>query len=85
MMLIEVLGTGCSKCRKLTENVTRATEELGIECQIEKVTEIAEIVAHGVMMTPALVVDGRVEAVGSVLDVAALKRLLERDASGGAS
>lgn len=85
MMRIEVLGTGCPKCRKLTENVTRAAQELGIECEIEKVTELAEIVAHGVMMTPALVVDGRVEAVGSVLDVAALKRVLERDTGGGAS
>jgi len=85
MMRIEVLGTGCPKCRKLTENVTRAADELGLECEIAKVTEIADIVQRGVMMTPALVVDGRVESVGSVPDVAALKRVLERDAGGGAS
>ena len=85
MMRIEVLGTGCPKCRKLTENVTRAAQELGLECEVAKVTQIADIVARGVMMTPALVVDGQVETVGSVLDVAALKQLLERSAARGAS
>ena len=80
MLKIEVLGTGCAKCRKLTENVERAARELGLSCQIEKVTQISAIVERGVMMTPALAIDGRVESVGSVLDVAALKRLLERHA-----
>ena len=77
MMRIEVLGTGCPKCRKLTENVTRAAQELGLECEVAKVTEIADIVARGVMMTPALVVDGEVKLMGKAANAKHVKDLLQ--------
>ncbi len=66
MKKIQILGTGCPKCKKLAENVEAAANELGIEFEIEKVTDINEIMKFGVMMTPALVVDGDVKVVGKV-------------------
>jgi len=66
MKKIQILGTGCPKCKKLTENAEAAAKELGIEFEIEKVTNINEIMKFGVMMTPALVVDGDVKVVGKV-------------------
>lgn len=75
-MRIEVLGTGCPKCRMLTLNVERAVAELGLEAEVVKVTDISEIVAHGVMLTPALMVDGNVKLVGRVATVEELKALL---------
>ena len=66
MKKIQILGTGCPKCKKLAENVETAAKELGIEFEIEKVTGINEIMKFGVMMTPALAVDGEVKAVGKV-------------------
>jgi small redox-active disulfide protein 2 len=75
-MRIEVLGTGCPKCKALTLNVERAVAALGLEAEVVKVTDISEIVAHGVMLTPALVVDGNVKLVGKVATVEELKALL---------
>ena len=66
MKKIQILGTGCPKCKKLAENAEKAAKQLGIEHQIEKVTDINEIMKFGVMMTPALVVDGQVKSVGKV-------------------
>ena len=66
MKQIKILGTGCPKCEKLAEVVKRAAESSGIEFTLEKVTDIQEIMKYGVMMTPALVVDGAVKAVGKV-------------------
>ncbi len=66
MKKIQILGTGCPKCKKLAENAEAAAKELGIEFEIEKVTDINEIMKFGVMMTPALVVDGEVKVVGKV-------------------
>jgi small redox-active disulfide protein 2 len=66
MKKIQILGTGCPKCKKLAENAEAAVKELGIEFEIEKVTDINEIMKFGVMMTPALVVDGDVKVVGKV-------------------
>ncbi|MBU8869389.1 MAG: TM0996/MTH895 family glutaredoxin-like protein [Gemmatimonadales bacterium] len=76
MKQIAILGTGCPKCHKLAENTALAVEALGLDCEIKKVTEVAEIMAFGVMMTPALAVDGEVLAVGKVPDVEELKALL---------
>jgi small redox-active disulfide protein 2 len=76
MKKFQILGTGCPKCRKLTENVEAAAKALGIECEIEKVTDINEIMAFGVMMTPALAVDGVVKVVGKVPNPEAIKPLL---------
>jgi small redox-active disulfide protein 2 len=76
MKKIQILGTGCPKCRKLTENAEVAAKQLGIEYQIEKVTQINEIMKFGVMMTPALVVDGEVKVCGKVPSPDEIKKLL---------
>ena len=60
-MEIKILGTGCPKCHKLEAETRRAMAELGLEGQPEKVTQVAEIMKYGVMITPALVVDGKVK------------------------
>ncbi|OGV75476.1 MAG: redox-active disulfide protein 2 [Lentisphaerae bacterium RIFOXYB12_FULL_65_16] len=66
MKKLQILGTGCPKCKKLAENAEAAAKALGIEYTIEKVTDINKIMAFGVMMTPALAVDGQVKVVGKV-------------------
>ena len=76
MKKLQILGSGCSQCKKLTEQVERAAKELGIEHQIEKITDIKEIVAFGVMMTPALAVDGQIKVAGNIPSVEELKRLI---------
>ncbi len=76
MKKIQVLGTSCPKCRKLTENAEAAVKQLGIECEVSKVSDINEIMKFGVMMTPALAVDGNVKAVGKVLSPEQIKHLL---------
>jgi len=76
MKTIHVLGTGCPKCKKLAEEVEKAAKELNIEYKIEKVTGIDEIMSYGVMMTPALVVDGEVKAAGKVPSNDELKKYL---------
>jgi small redox-active disulfide protein 2 len=76
MKRLQILGTGCPKCKKLTENAEAAAKALGIEYSIEKVTDINDIMKFGVMMTPALVVDGVVKVVGRVPDVDAVKTML---------
>lgn len=75
-MIIKILGSGCSKCQALTENTRKALADAGREAEILKVTDFAEIAAHGVMSTPALVVDGKVVSVGKVLSPADIGRLL---------
>ncbi len=76
MKKIQVLGTGCPKCRQLYEATERAAAELGIECELQKVTDVNDILAFGVMMTPALVVDGAVKVVGKVPPQEELKNYL---------
>lgn len=66
-MKIQILGTGCPKCKQLTANAEQAVKETGVEAEIEKVDNIAEIMKFGVMSTPALVVDGEVKSAGRVL------------------
>jgi small redox-active disulfide protein 2 len=73
---LQILGTGCSKCKRLTEQVEQAANELGIEHQIEKVTDIEQIISFGVMMTPALAVDGQVKVAGNIPSIEELKRLI---------
>ena len=75
-MKIEILGTGCPKCEALMNNVETAVRELGVDAEISKVTDIVEIANRGVMMTPALSVDGDVKLVGKLATVAELKTLL---------
>jgi small redox-active disulfide protein 2 len=76
MKKIQILGVGCPKCKKLAKNAEAAIKELGIECEIEKVTQINEIMALGVMITPALAIDGQVKVTGKVVDVSAIKKML---------
>lgn len=76
MKRIQILGTGCPKCKKLAENAETAAKELCIEYDIEKVTDINEMMKFGVMITPALVVDGQVKVVGKVPSPDEIKRLL---------
>jgi len=76
MKKIQILGTGCPKCKKLAENAETAAKDLGIEYDIEKVTNINEIMGFGVMMTPALAVDGEVKVVGKVASPDEIKAML---------
>jgi small redox-active disulfide protein 2 len=76
MTRIQVLGPGCQKCRVLAERVTQAVHELGIECEIEKVSDINRIIEFGIMSTPALAVDGTVKVSGHVPSVERIKEML---------
>ncbi len=77
MKKIQILGTGCPKCTKLSENAENAARELGIEYEIEKVTDITDIMNFGVMMTPALAVDDEVRVVGKVASVEEIKIMIQ--------
>lgn len=76
MKKLQILGTGCPKCKKLAENTEAAAKAMGIEYELVKVTDINEIMKFGVMMTPALAVDGQVKVVGKVPDPEAIKSML---------
>ena len=82
MKEIKVLGTGCPKCKKLAENAEAAAKELGIDVELEKVTDINQIMGFGVMMTPALVVDGDVKSAGKVPSVENIKEIPYMDKQG---
>ena len=76
MKLLQVLGPGCPKCKRLAANAEAAAQALGIDYQLEKVAEINDIMKFGVMVTPALVVDGEVKAAGKVPDAEAIQKML---------
>ncbi|MDN5279483.1 MAG: hypothetical protein PWR01_3448 [Clostridiales bacterium] len=76
-MKIQILGTGCPSCLKLADNAKQAAEEAGVECEIVKVTDINEITAFGVMMTPALAIDGQVKIMGKVASAEEIKKILK--------
>lgn len=76
MKTLQILGTGCAKCQKLAEQTETAARTLGLDYRIEKVTELTQIMKYGVMMTPALVVDGQVKVVGKVPSVDEIMTLL---------
>ncbi len=76
MKKLQILGTGCPKCEKLAKNAEAAAREMGIEYEVEKVTNIIEITKFGVMITPALVVNGQVKATGRVLLPQEIKQIL---------
>ena len=75
-MKIQILGTGCPKCKKLSENAEAAAKNAGVNCELEKVTDINEIMKYGVMMTPALAVDGEVKITGKVPSPAEIEKML---------
>jgi small redox-active disulfide protein 2 len=76
MKQIQILGTGCPKCKKLAENAEAAAKDLGIEYTLEKVTKINEIMKFGVMLTPALAIDGQVKSIGKVVSPDEIKKML---------
>lgn len=76
MKKIQILGTGCPKCRKLAANAEAAAKELGIEYELEKVTQINEIMKFGVMVTPVLAIDGQVKVTGKVASTDEIKEML---------
>lgn len=77
MKKIQILGTGCPKCQKLTENARAAADQLGVEYEIEKITDLSEITKFGVMITPALAVDGQVKVAGKLLSAEDIKPLIK--------
>ncbi len=76
MMKIQILGTGCMKCEKLEANAKEAIKEKGGVYEIEKISDIRKIMDFGVMLTPALAIDGQVKSVGKVLSAEEIKELL---------
>ena len=76
MKKLQILGTGCPKCKKLAENAEAAAKALGIDYELQKVTDINEIMKFGVMITPALAVDGEVKVAGKVPEPEAIEDLL---------
>ncbi len=76
MIRIQVLGPGCAKCKVLYEHADQAAKELGLEYEIEKVSDISTIMGYGVMTTPALVVDGEIKLAGRAPSVEQLKAVL---------
>jgi small redox-active disulfide protein 2 len=76
MKKIQILGTGCAKCQKLTENAREAAEGLGIAFEMEKVTNINDIMKFGVMTTPGLAVDGKVVSAGKLLSPEEIRKFL---------
>jgi small redox-active disulfide protein 2 len=75
-MKIEILGTGCPKCKKLFEAVQTAVNEMNIDAEIIKITQIKEIINYGVMTTPALAIDGKVVIAGKLPSIDEIKKLI---------
>ncbi len=75
-MRIEILGTGCPKCKRVFQNAEEAVKALNLEAEVVKVEDIEEIIHAGVMMTPAIVVDSEVKSAGKVLSVDEIKKIL---------
>ena len=74
---IQILGTGCPKCARLAENAEQAARAVGVDCEIEKVTDINDIMSFGVMITPALAVDGEVKVAGKVPSAEEIAALIQ--------
>jgi small redox-active disulfide protein 2 len=76
-MIIKILGSGCKKCVTLSENTRQALSNLGLQAEVLKVTDFAEIAVYGVMSTPALAIDDQVVSVGEVLTAAEIATFLQ--------
>ena len=76
-MKIQILGPGCAKCTKLMDTASTAAKELGIDYEIEKISDLNQIMSFGVMMTPGLVVNGEVKSVGKVPSLEEIKKMLQ--------
>lgn len=77
-MVVKILGSGCKNCQALSANTKEALSELGIDAEIVKVTDFADIVTYGVMSTPALVIDEKVLSYGKVLKTNEIVKLIEK-------
>lgn len=75
-MKIQVMGPGCAKCNQVAENASAAAKELGLDCEIVKIKDFNEMMKFGVMMTPALAIDGEVKCVGKVPTINEIKTML---------
>ncbi len=75
-MLIQVLGTGCSKCRTLYEAVKKAVQETGVDAEVEKVEDIQQIMAFELIMTPGLVINGEVKVAGRLPSIDEIKKMV---------
>ena len=76
MKTLQILGGGCKRCAQLAENTEQAAKSLGLDYTLEKITDLKQIAAHGVMFTPALVVDGQVKFSGTVPSVEEIKKII---------
>ena len=76
-MKIQIVGPGCRNCQTLARNAETAASELGLDCEIEKITDTDAIVASGVMMTPGLIVDGEIKSTGKVASPEQIKSMLQ--------
>ena len=76
-MKIQILGTGCPKCNQLYQNAQQAVAEAGTDVAVEKVTDLNDIMAFGVMMTPALAIDGQVKVTGKVPSAEEIKQMIQ--------
>ena len=79
MKKLQILGTGCPKCNQLAANAEQAIRESGLEYEIEKVTDIVKITSFGVMMTPAIAIDGEIKNTGKLLSVDEIKQIISED------
>ena len=77
-MEIKVLGTGCARCKQLEKTVRQAVDDMGLDATVEKVTELTDIMAYGIMQTPGLVIDGEIRLAGRVPKIEEMKSLLSR-------
>jgi small redox-active disulfide protein 2 len=75
---IKVLGTGCARCKQLEKTVRQAVDDMGLDATVEKVTELTDIMAYGIMQTPGLVIDGEIRLTGRVPKIEEMKSLLSR-------
>lgn len=82
MVSLLVIGPGCARCRTLAQFAEQAAKELGLQYELNKVTDLQQIMALGVMMTPALAINGTIKVVGKVPSVAELKTMLSQAAEG---
>jgi small redox-active disulfide protein 2 len=76
VMKIQILGTGCARCKSLTANAEKAVQELGLNAEVEKVTEIRDIMKFPILMTPGLVIDGKVKAAGRIPSPEEIRQML---------
>jgi len=78
-MTIKILGTGCSNCKQLEKNTNEALQQLNINVEVIKITEISEIMSYGIMSTPALLIDEKVATYGVIPSVEDIKKLLTKN------